>query len=192
MRYIPKPQESPAAECIRGFMNAQMAGRAEGKSWEETPVDYVHFTRGPELKKLLVEEQKGLCAYTGVGLDERLAARRPTNQVPPRTDYWFTPHIEHIKPQRQCREELVEQDRVVGQDAGEDLAYSNLVAALQVSGTAEEHFGAAHRGAKPIPIPPTDPACRTAFLYVESGDILGLSDIAWGTIENLRLDHPTP
>jgi hypothetical protein len=169
----------------------QTAARETEPDWSPFAVDYAHFTRSPELLRLLAEEQKGLCAYTGVGLDHRLAQRRPRNQRPARTDYWFTPHIEHVKSEQQCREELVARGGVVGRDPGEDISYSNMVAALMVSGTLDEHFGAAYRGTKPVPMPPTNPASATAFLYGENGEILGLSEPAQTTVANLKLDHPT-
>jgi hypothetical protein len=149
-------------------------------------IDYGSFTRTSQLRNLLIEEQKGLCAYTGVGLDGRLVRRAPA-----RDDYSFKPHIEHLKPQQQCRAELEAQGGVVGRDLGEDLAYPNLVAAIETAGTASEHFGAAYRGDKPLPIIPTDRACSTAFVYTESGGILAAGTNAETTIANLKLDHKT-
>ena len=191
MRHIPKAPESPAEECIRGFIEAQMAGRASGIPWEELRVDYGSFTRSAQLRPLLIHEQKGLCAYTGVGLDERLAAHRPGNLEPPRTDYWFKPHIEHLKPEQQCREELEAQGGVAGRDVGADVAYANLVAAIEVAGTPSELFGAAYRGTKALPIVPTQRTCSMAFLYLETGAVTGISDDAQTTIANLELDHTT-
>jgi hypothetical protein len=186
MRYLRKPPESEAAACIRGFIGEQSAGRASGIPWEELRLDYGSFTRTSQLRDLLIEEQKGLCAYTGAGLDHRLVKRAPS-----RDDYSYKPHIEHLTSQRQCREELEAQGGVVGRDLGQDLSYSNLVAALEVVGTASEHFGAVSRSDRPLPIIPTNPACSTAFLYAETGEILGTCADANATIRNLRLDHQT-
>jgi hypothetical protein len=186
MRYIAKPPDSRAAACIGGFIAAQYDGRASGISWEELRLDYGSFSRAPQLRGLLIEEQKGLCAYTGVGLDGRLVDR-----VPQREGYSFRATIEHLKSQRQCRAELEAGGGVVGRDLGEDLAYANMVAAIEVAGTANEHFGAAYRGDKPLPIIPTNPACASAFVYVENGDIFGTSADANATIENLNLAHET-
>lgn len=191
MRHIAKPQGTEAEACIQGFINAQMNGRAEGTSWEELRVDYGGFTRTPQLRSLLIKEQHGLCAYTGVGIDSRLAERRPSRLDPPRKDYWFKPHIEHLKSEEQCRSELEESGSVVGREVGEDMAYANMVAAIEVAGTPSEHFGAAYRGTRPLPILPTSPSCQDAFLYLEQGTIKGLSADADLTISNLRLDHPT-
>jgi hypothetical protein len=185
MRYLAKPPGSAAEACINGFVTAQNTGRAEGISWQELGLDYGSFTRTGQLCALLIEEQKGLCAYTGVGLNN-LGNWRPKSN-----DYWFKPHIEHLKSQHQCRAELVVRGGVVGKDLGEDLAYANLVAAIEVAGTASEHFGAAYRKNKPLPIIPTQPACSTAFMYVETGDVFGTSFDARNTIENLKLDHET-
>ena len=186
MRYLAKPPESEAAACIRGFIEIQSAGRASAIPWEELRLDYRSFTRTAELRGFLIEEQKGLCAYTGAGLDDRLVKRAPA-----RDDYSFKPHIEHLKSQRQCRAELEARGGVVGRDLGEDLSYPNLVAAIEVAGTPSEHFGAVTRGDAPLPIVPTNPACTTAFLYAETGKILGTGPDANTTIANLRLDHET-
>ena len=140
---------------------------------------------------LLVQEQKGLCAYTGVAIDERLAERRPSRLSPPRTDYWYKAHIEHLKPEEQCRAELQQSGGLVGRDVGEDMVYANLVAAIEVAGTPSEHFGASFRGTKPLPILPTMPECESSFDYLESGRVVGRNEEADLTIANLRLDHPT-
>jgi hypothetical protein len=186
MRYLPKPPQSEAAACIRGFIEAQNTGRASGIPWEELRLDYRSFTRTAQLRALLIQEQKGLCAYTGTAIDDRLVQR-----APPSDGHSFKPHIEHLKSQRQCRGELEAQGGVVGRDLGEDLSYSNLVGALEVVGTPSEHFGAVSRGDQSLPIIPTDPVCTTAFLYAETGEILGNTPGAHATIEALKLDHPT-
>lgn len=185
MRFISKPVGSAAEDCINGFVAAQNAGRANGTSWEILRLDYGSFTRTNQLRGLLTDEQKGLCAYTGVGLNN-LAMRNPPNQ-----EYWYQPHIEHLKSQHQCRMELEAGGGVFGRDLGEDLAYSNLVAAIEVAGSANEHFGAAYRGNKPLPVMPTMPICQTAFVYTATGNILGSVADANTTIENLKLDHET-
>jgi hypothetical protein len=186
MRYLPKPPQSDAADCIRGFVEAQSAGRASGIPWEELRLDYQHFTRTSQLRDLLILEQNGLCAYTGTGIDHRLVPRAPQTE-----GHSFRPHIEHLKSQRQCREELEARGGVFGRDLCEDLSYSNLVAALEVVGTPSEHFGAVAREDRPLPIIPTDPACSTAFLYAQTGEVLGNTPAARATIEALKLDHPT-
>jgi uncharacterized protein (TIGR02646 family) len=185
MRFIPKPAGSAAEACINGFVAAQNAGRADGTSWEILRLDYGSFTRTNQLRELLTDEQKGLCAYTGVWLNH-LAIRNPQSQ-----EYWYQAHIEHLKSQHQCRMELEARGGVFGRDLGEDLAYSNLVAAIEVAGSASEHFGAAYRGNKPLPMIPTMPDCETAFVYTATGDIFGNVAAANTTIENLKLDHDT-
>jgi hypothetical protein len=185
MRFIPKPTGSAAEVCINGFVAAQNAGRAEGTSWDILRLDYGSFSRTGQLRKLLTDEQKGLCAYTGVGLNN-LAIRNRQN-----LEFWYKPHIEHLKSQHQCRLELEGRGGALGRDLCEDLAYSNLVAAVEVVGTASEHFGAAYRQDRPLPIIPTMPECETAFVYTAIGNIIGNTGDADITIENLRLDHDT-
>jgi len=185
MRFLPKPADSAAKACIDGFVAVQNAGRAAGTPWTVLGLDYGSFTRTSQLRPLLIAEQKGLCAYTGVGLNN-LASRNPQNQ-----DYWFKPHIEHLKSQHQCKLELEARGGVYGKDLGEDLAYANLVAAIEVVGAASEHFGAAYRGNRPLPIVPTNPACSAAFFYTATGDVFGNSADADTTISHLKLDHET-
>lgn len=191
MRYLPKEAGSPADACIQGFIDVQMGAREQGVSWEAVMVDYCSFTRTRQLRPLLIKEQKGLCAYTGVALDERLSKRRPNLLEPPRVDYWFKPHIEHMKSEKECREELVRNGGVVGRDVGEDMAYSNMAAAIDAAGTPSERFGASFRGDRPLPIIPTMPECESSFEYLESGRVVGRSDDAELTIANLDLDHAT-
>jgi hypothetical protein len=191
MRYIPKPSGTDAEACIQGFVDNQMNARAAGTSWDEVKVDYGNFTRTSQLRELLIREQKGLCAYTGAAVDERIARRRPSLMNPSRNDYWFKPHIEHLKPEEQCREELERSGGVVGKDAGEDMSYANMVAAIEVAGTTSEWFGASYRGTKPLPVLPTMPKCENCFEYLESGRIVGLNDAAELTVANLALGHPT-
>jgi hypothetical protein len=186
MRYLPKPHQSEAVQCIEGFVEAQNAGRAAGISWEELRLDYGNFTRTGQLRAILIREQNGLCAYTGTGIDHRLVHR-----VPEAGEHSFRPQIEHLKSQRQCREELEVRGGVYGRDLCEDLSYANLVAALEVVGTHSEHFGAVARQDRPLPITPTDPACSTAFLYAQTGEIFGNTGAAEATIETLKLDHFT-
>ena len=187
MRWIQKQAGQPP--CITEFVSAQTAARGD---WEQYRVDYPAFTRGKDLLQLLISEQHGLCAYTGTGIDAaRLPAHRPRYQDPPRHDYWFKAHVEHLKPQRQCREELENAGRVPGRDLGEDLDYHNMVAAIEVAGTLAEHFGASVRGDQPLPVIPTRQECENAFYFFEDGGIQGRHQEAQEAIRVLRLDHAT-
>jgi hypothetical protein len=117
--------------------------------------------------------------------------RRPRNAIPPRHDYWFKAHIEHLKSQWQCRAELTHGGGIVGRDRGEDISYQNVVAAIEVAGTKAEHFGASVRGNSPVPIWPTTQACETSFAFFLDGTTRGSAPMANDTIAVLRLDHPT-
>lgn len=187
MRWIQKQAGQP--NCITEFVSNQMNARGD---WQEFRVDYPAFTRGKDLLSLLISEQHDLCAYTGSGIDAvRLPKRRPRNQNPPRHDYWFKAHVEHLKPQRQCREELVTTGGVVGRDVGEDLDYHNMVASIEVAGTAAEHFGASVRGDQPLPLIPTLQECEDAFYFFEDGGIRGRHHEAQEAVRVLQLDHAT-
>ncbi|MEZ5385463.1 MAG: hypothetical protein R3F13_08110 [Prosthecobacter sp.] len=187
MRWIQKQAGQPS--CITEFVCNQMAARGD---WQQFRVDYPAFTRGRNLLQLLMEEQHGLCAYTGAGIDVgRLPGHRPRNQVPPRHDYWFKAHIEHLKSQRQCREEHESAGKVVGRDVGEDMDYRNMVAAIEVAGTTAEHFGASVRGDQPLSVIPTRQECEEAFYFFEDGQVRGKHQDAEEAIRVLHLDHAT-
>ena len=191
MRWIQKQPGQPP--CIEDFVAVQTAARPpEPDGWQQFRIDYGSFTRGPELLRLLIDEQRGLCAYTGAAVDaERLATRRPRNAIPPRHDYWFKAHIEHLKSQQQCRAELSAGGGMVGRDRGEDISYHNVVTAIEVGGTRAEHFGASVRGDSPVPIWPTTQASETSFEFFLDGTIRGRASLAADTVAVLRLDHPT-
>lgn len=189
MRHIDKQRET--LPCLEEWADAQVAGRAEHDGrWEPLPLSYPSFGRTPELKRELIAEQFGLCAYTGTGIDaEGLKRRRPKEQNPPRFDHWFTAHIEHLKPQSECRHELEQADRVYGRDRGEDTDYRNMVAAMLVSGTPEQQFGAAVRGDRPLAVFPTSPDCDSAFFFFEDGAVIGATGPGTAAVSTLLLDH---
>jgi hypothetical protein len=86
---------------------------------------------------------------------------------------------------------LIESGGIVGRDVGEDIAYSNLVAAIEVHGLPSEHFGAVCKQDETLPLSPTNPICADGFLYLEQGGVTGLNEAAQATIALLKLDHKT-
>ena len=74
---------------------------------------------------------------------------------------------------------------------GEDIAYHNLVAAIEVQGLPSEHFGAVCKQNEMLPLSPTNPNCAEGFLFLEQGGVIGLNDVARETIALLKLDHKT-
>jgi hypothetical protein len=190
MRWIQKQSGQPA--CIETFVALQTAARErEGGDWQQFGMDFRSMNT-KILKGLLIKEQLGLCAYTGAGIDDgRIERRRPIYQTPPRLDYWFTSHIEHLKSQQQCRQELEAAHGTYGKDRCEDIDYHNLVVAIEVAGKESEHFGAVARKNEPLPIWPTHWDCESAFTYFLDGTIRGMTDTALETARLLRLDHDT-
>lgn len=188
MRYIQKMVGQPPE--ILDFFARQLAMRAEDENMAASSLEYGAF-RPAEILPRLEREQGWLCAYTGLALDDRLQDRQPRNQTPPRRDYWFKSHVEHLKPQSQCEAELKAQGKVPGQDRGEDMDYHNMVAALEVAGTRGEWFGAVHRGNNPIFALPTQPDCESRFQYNQNGRMDGLDIPAMTTVETLLLNHKT-
>ena len=190
MRRIQKPAKAPAA--IRDYLAVQ------------TPVghglDYDTFSstgapgggsRGGQLCRELVEQQHGLCVYTGVGIDGRLGGLAADKLA-------FRPHNEHLKPRSVCKAEMLAAKKVPGEEIGEDINPENIVAALLVSGARgakvnhRELFGAAKRGNVAVPIWPTHADCEGRFLFDENGGVHPRNrhdDAARQTIELLSLDN---
>ena len=127
--------------------------------------------RSPEKQQVLASmsaEQGGLCAYTMRRIDEQSS------------------HVEHIKPQSRCREEL----------AGSDLDYGNLVACFPRDGHGASCRYGAHRkagwweddGARFVS--PLHPVCEQVFRFRLDGAIEAIGDRieAKTTIDVLGLD----
>ena len=142
---------------------AQVAGT--GKSdWREVPSG-----QKEQVLKALVAEQGGLCAYT---------MRRIADS---------SSHVEHIKPQSRCREDL----------PGSDLDYGNLLACFPRGDmSAPFRYGAQRKGGwwendGAEFVSPLQPACEEVFGFRLDGGIEAINNRteARTTIEVLGLDH---
>lgn len=150
-------------------------------------LDYSNFNDKPALRRELIAEQFGLCAYTGTPIDERLVGYHDANFV-------FQAHIEHVKPRRVCEAELISRGGVYGRELCEDMDHRNLVAALEVRRNPparSEIFGAAAHADEILPVTPLQPGCEERFRFDENGGIRGLDEPARATIGLLKLDHAT-
>ena len=117
----------------------------------------------------MIAEQGGLCAYTMRRIDNNSS------------------HVEHIKPQSRCREDLF----------GSDLDYTNLVACFPRHGMkAQYRYGAQHKdnwwdndGAEFVS--PLQPVCELVFRFNLDGEIEAIDNRteARTTIAVLGLDH---
>lgn len=182
MRHLPKTDTAPPD--LAEFREAQ-----ELLGYNMT---YDCFSRAGQFCEFLVAEQFGLCGYTGVALDDRLmAVRKQTPAI-------LKPHIEHLKSQRQCREELTARGLAPGTAWGEDMDHRNMIAALEVSLLSDRGhlahsgvFGAAARRDAVLPVWPTHPDCEPRFSYDTDGNVRGLDAQAQRTCELLNLNHPT-
>lgn len=191
MRWISKINEPVA---IRDYLAAQAAvGHGLDYDTFRNTANPLGVGRGRQLREELTAEQHGLCAYTGAGIDARLG-----KLADPANELKFSSHNEHLKPQSVCRAELIAAGKTPGVDVGEDMAHTNIVAALLVSGdkkvSADHLFGASHRGNDPVPIWPTNPTCEARFNYTESVEIhaTDAADVdACETIRVLNLKHET-
>lgn len=169
-------------ECLQTFIDAQLAIDPE-------PVNltYRDFPDKPALRETLTREQHGLCGYTGAPIDERitqlqLAVGRPS----------FRNHIEHLKCQQACRDEVTGRGEEHGRVLGDDLDYRNMIAALEVRGAEVEHFGAVAKAARNLPVLPTHHDCEERFVFREgNGSVEGLDNAAHTAVSVLALNHDT-
>jgi len=179
MRRIEKGQ---VPDCLQAFIDGQLAIEPE-------PVNltYKDFRCTADLRAILTDEQFGLCGYTGAPVDERIFQLEAAD-----TQIKFANHIEHLKCQKTCREELNARGHMYGRDLGEDLNYLNLIAALEVRGAETEQFGAVIKADRRLPILPTQEDCNERFLFREGdGSAEGLDDDAKTAIAILALNHDT-
>lgn len=159
MKYIQKTgcPHSYAEWC------AEVAGTAKS-DWRE-----VFKTDKELILAAMIADQGGLCAYTMRRIDNNSS------------------HVEHIKPQSRCREDL----------PGSDLDYTNLVACFPRQGMkAQYRYGAQLKdnwwdndGAKFVS--PLHPACEQVFRFKLNGEIEAVNNRtdARTTITVLGLDH---
>lgn len=154
---------------------APHAYRAWRKTMKGQPnEDFPHGLQNPlkkELHDALLHEQGYLCAYTM----KRVG--------------YATSHIEHIKPESVCREEL----------RGSDLDYENMVACFPKEGMETAYrYGAQKRGSwwdndGAEFITPLNQACERCFRFDREGKIAAINRHAAAekTIKKLGLDHDT-
>jgi hypothetical protein len=179
MRYIAKG-DVPA--CLQDWVDAQLA--------IEKPVN-VTYAAFPGVKQLLgelTEEQFGLCGYTGAPVDEGRVSGLKNSTASPAS---FRNHIEHLKCQAVCKQEVRSAGHTYGSVLGDDLSYHNMIAALEVKGSEEEQFGAVIKKNKDLPVFPTHPECHDHFIYREDGGVGGRTEAGSQAISLLRLDHQT-
>ena len=119
-----------------------------------------------EIKNALIAEQRGLCAYTGIGIN---AARS---------------HIEHLLPQKHCHR---------GQ---EDVDYRNMVACYPAPNSGHVPFGAhlkadwPSRAEQRLFVSPRSAGCERRFMFNIRGEISVAEndEAARETVKRLGLD----
>lgn len=120
-----------------------------------------------EIKDTLIDEQKGLCAYTGIGIDASHS------------------HIEHLLPQAHCRR------------GREDVEYRNMVACFPAPGNAYVPFGALRKAHWPslaekhFFVSPRSAGCEARFTFNMRGriSVAKNDEAARETVKRLGLDH---
>lgn len=179
MRRIVKNQ---TPECLKNFIEGQLSIKPEPVN-----VTYACFRSKPDLLAILTSEQFGLCGYTGVPVDERIS-----NLTSHSGQATFKNHIEHLKSQDTCKQELTDSGGEFGRDLCDDLNYLNMIAAVEVRGAESEHFGAVKKKSLALPVLPTQEQCDECFKFREAdGGIEGLNAAAEQSIGVLNLDHDT-
>src|SRR5437879_712258 len=99
MRWIDKSGPPPTA--LEEFLNIQ---RPVGLN-----LDYDSFTRKPQLRRELIAQQMGLCALTGVAIDDRLGQVALDGYVTSDSGarLRIKAHNAHLKPQSVCKREMI-------------------------------------------------------------------------------------
>lgn len=169
-------------ECLQDFIDQQLAIHPE-------PINltYRDFPHKSALREVLTSEQYGLCGYTGTPIDARLAPLQPTA-----VDFSFSNHIEHLKCQKACRDEVIARGDELGRVVADDLNYQNMIAALEVRGAAVEHFGAVAKADRTLDLLPTMDGCEAHFVFREGdGGVDGPDDLGINSISVLKLNHET-
>lgn len=179
MRRIIKAQ---CPESLEEFIEIQL-------SIEPSPINltYGSFTNKAALLRDLTAEQHGLCGYTGAPIDERISLLRSDSG-----EAAFRNHIEHLKPQSVCRQEIEAQGHEYGSVLADDLSYENMIAAVEVRGARKEHFGAVLKANRILPLLPTHDGCDKQFQFSEQdGSVIGINAEAEESILTLGLNHKT-
>lgn len=124
----------------------------------------------------LVKEQKGLCAYTMLRIDETKC------------------HVEHVKPQNECRK-TDEQRAQTGQGPlREDIDWSNLVACHPSPSDARALYGAHVKDGWWVPgqfVSPLQASCETRLRFQMDGEVKGADGAAEATVKLLNLNEDT-
>lgn len=124
----------------------------------------------------LVKEQKGLCAYTMLRIDETKC------------------HVEHVKPQNECRK-TDEQRAQTGQGPlREDIDWSNMVACHPSPSDARAPYGAHVKEGWWVSgqfVSPLQASCESRLRFQMDGEVKGADAAAKVTVELLRLNEDT-
>lgn len=130
---------------------------------------------GSEVLKALLVEQGHLCAYTLKLIDETSA------------------HIEHLKPQRKCREEDAKREAANQVPRREDVHWGNMVACFPAPNVAAPPGYGAVRKDKWWPatgangfVSPLNADCETRFQFELNGSMKPASATDAAAVETIR------
>ncbi len=179
MRYIEKEEREP--EPISDWKRRH--GETEVNRSYETG-----FDRKADLLSFFLAEQFGLCAFTGVAIDERLGKNADLPDVP-----GMRAHVAHIKSQADCQRELIERFPNPPRPYGEDMNHHNMVAGLEINSDRDFQFGPSWQGENsltPDAAWPTHPDCVDAINYLDNGEVQAPIDSPGKrTIDQMNLGH---
>lgn len=165
---------------VKNAIPSCLADWISGQCKANLTTDYYAFDNALQLKRDLLLEQFGLCAYTGRAV----------------VDWQVT--VEHLKPYSMCKQEK----EAAGQQVGEDVDYDNLVATYKVyidkpvtptNGHYPDNlYGEAVRGNwfDADYVSPLEETCGSHFNFDLNGGIESTSTRGEAMVTNLRLDHP--
>jgi uncharacterized protein (TIGR02646 family) len=142
---------------------------------DDPNLGYAHpsFPRLPVIASLL-GDQGNLCAYTmqRIGVESC--------------------HIEHFKPQCDCRSDDKKLTDNGFEPLHEDIAWHNLFACYPKPPRRGEHepgYGAIQRKCTKLDVSPLDPICESVFKFSYDGTITSAVQTATDTIKTLNLKH---
>jgi len=155
MKYIPK-DSNREPESVKEWK--RIASQTPNYGYK-----YLPSTERLALLKSLVEEQKHICCYCGMRINDQ------------------TSHVEHLIPQSSRPDLSLDYTNLLASCGISQKFRPEYETQLH----CKEHCGQ-WRGNDDLPIKPIDPDCETKFHYTERGEILPNDD---RTVLNLNLNH---
>jgi uncharacterized protein (TIGR02646 family) len=156
MKFIQKSRQEP--NCVKSWKRANKSLTVNK--------DYASMNCHGQLRKILLEEQGSICAYTMQRIEIDIC------------------HIEHFIPQAQCQWSY----QVHGLAYSDDTSYHNMLACYPGSEQSCE-YGAIFKGSTQTQVSPLHQGCEKLFKFDANGRVEGATGAASSTINILNLNH---